>query len=232
MCQGHTGAPTAREHFLPCKLTTSSLHGSAPPIIEPLQLEKTSKIWSNDPPTTNSAHWPCPSVPHHHGSWIAPGMVTPPLPWAAYASASHHSFGEETFLASKLNTFPWHSLRPFPLIPLLHGSQIPNIHCNCQRILLGFNSLGFKLSGESWTIQPGGQPSVSLDFPGLGLAIPRTFFAINSTGISSGITPFLLDRGLWSPAEIDRGKHRANKKKKKTLICQQTIFHPKYKHRD
>ena len=54
-------------------------------------------------------------------------MVTPPLPWAAYANASHHSFGEEIFLASKLNTFPWHSLRPsslflttcpFTLVPL------------------------------------------------------------------------------------------------------------------
>lgn len=29
------------------------------------------------------AHSSCPSVPHPHGSWTSPGMVTPPFPWAA-----------------------------------------------------------------------------------------------------------------------------------------------------
>ena len=56
-------------------------------IIDSLRLEKTSKITKSNTNPPNHAHWPCPSVPHLHGSWTPPGTVTPPPPWAACAKA-------------------------------------------------------------------------------------------------------------------------------------------------
>jgi len=66
-------------------------------ITESLRLEKTSTIiLSNHSSTTNTDHWPHPSVPHLHGSWTPPGMVTPPSPWAAVL-LHHHSHCEDSF---------------------------------------------------------------------------------------------------------------------------------------
>jgi len=57
-------------------------------IIESLRLEKTSKIVkSNRRPNTTMPAKPCPEVPHLHSFWTPPGMVTPPLPWAACSNA-------------------------------------------------------------------------------------------------------------------------------------------------
>jgi len=42
-------------------------------------------------------------------------MMNPPLPWAAYASASPLLQGIKKFLISNLN-LPWCNLRPLPLI--------------------------------------------------------------------------------------------------------------------
>jgi len=53
-----------------------------------LRLEKTSKI-INSSCQTNAAMpaKPCPEVPHLHVFLKRPGMVTPPLPWAACSNA-------------------------------------------------------------------------------------------------------------------------------------------------
>ena len=52
-------------------------------ITESLRLEKTSKIKSNYQPITTVPAKPCPKVPYLRVFWTPPGMVTPPLPWAA-----------------------------------------------------------------------------------------------------------------------------------------------------
>ena len=54
-------------------------------IMEPLWLEKSSEI--PKPNSSNHAHWPCPSVPHLHGSGTPPWIATPPPPWAACSKA-------------------------------------------------------------------------------------------------------------------------------------------------
>ena len=57
-------------------------------IIEPLRLEKTSKIIkSNCQPNTTMPAKPCPKVPHLHAFWTPPGMGTPLLPWVACSNA-------------------------------------------------------------------------------------------------------------------------------------------------
>ena len=72
---------------------------------------------------TNTGHYPCPSVPHFHGSWALSGTVTPPPPWAGCATASPLFLGK-FFLISNLN-FPRHSLRPSSLIlSLLPGRRV------------------------------------------------------------------------------------------------------------
>ena len=63
---------------------TISVWSSAHGIVESLMLEKTSKIIkSNCQPVTTMPSKPCPEVPYLHVFWTSPGMVTPPLPWAA-----------------------------------------------------------------------------------------------------------------------------------------------------
>jgi len=50
-------------------------------------LEKTSEIIkSSCQPNTTTPNKPCPEVPYLHSFWTASGMVTPPLPWAAYSN--------------------------------------------------------------------------------------------------------------------------------------------------
>ena len=60
---------------------------------------------------------PCPltmSLPPLHGSQTPPGMVTQPLPWAAWECLT--TFSEnKLFLTDNLN-LPWCSLRPLPLV--------------------------------------------------------------------------------------------------------------------
>jgi len=64
---------------------------------ESLRLEKTSKIIkSNDQPNTTMSAKPCPEVQYLHIILTSPGMVTPPLPWAASSNADH-SFRKEIF---------------------------------------------------------------------------------------------------------------------------------------
>ena len=77
--------------------TAAELHGdpvtcSSAWTTESLRLEKTSKNTKSNPNPSHHAHWPCPSVPHLHGSATLPRMVTPPLPPVAV-----HTFGEEMF---------------------------------------------------------------------------------------------------------------------------------------
>jgi len=55
--------------------------------VESLRFEKTSKIIkSNRQHNTTVAAQPCPEVQHLHIFWRPPGMVTPPLPWAAWSN--------------------------------------------------------------------------------------------------------------------------------------------------
>ena len=87
-------------------------------ITEPLRLEKTSKIIkSNRQPNTTTPTKQCPEVPHLHVFWTPPGMVTPPLPWAAYSV-------NKLLLISNLN-LPgaiWgHFLLLYPKSVALHG---------------------------------------------------------------------------------------------------------------
>ena len=69
--------------FMEIHLNTGDIN-----IIESLRLEKTSKIIeSNHQHNTTMSAKPCPEVPYLHIFLTLPGMVTPPLPWAACSSA-------------------------------------------------------------------------------------------------------------------------------------------------
>jgi len=70
---------------------------------------------SPTPAHPHHAHWLCPSVPHLHSSGTTPGMMTPPSPWAACATASPLFLRRNYFLIPDLN-IPWSNLRPFLLI--------------------------------------------------------------------------------------------------------------------
>lgn len=48
------------------------------------------------------AHWTHPSLPHLHGFWTPPGMVTLPLPWAACSNAFPLFLRRHFFLLSDL----------------------------------------------------------------------------------------------------------------------------------
>ena len=74
-------------HWHPLPPTGSALLNHR--IIESLTLEKTSKIIkSNHQPITTTPTKPSPEVPHLHVFWTPPGMVIPPVPWAACSNAS------------------------------------------------------------------------------------------------------------------------------------------------
>jgi len=76
-------------HWLEELVTTSAaVNWRSYRIVESLRLEKASKIIkSNCQPITTVPAKPCPEVPHLHVFWRPPGMVTPPLPWAACSNA-------------------------------------------------------------------------------------------------------------------------------------------------
>ena len=57
-------------------------------VIESLRLEKTSNIMkSNRQPSTTVPIKPCPEVPCLHVFQTPPGMLAPPLPWAACSNS-------------------------------------------------------------------------------------------------------------------------------------------------
>lgn len=57
----------------------------------------------------------CYKVLHLRVSWKSPGLVTQPLPWAAYSNAAWPFQKNKLSLYPNLN-LPWHNLRPFPII--------------------------------------------------------------------------------------------------------------------
>ena len=91
----------------------------------PLRWAGPAASWSPLCPLTMS------SVPHPHGSGTPPGMVTPPPPWTACATAAL-LFGRKSFFLTSNLIHCWCNLRPFPLIlSLLPGSRGWSLpHCN------------------------------------------------------------------------------------------------------
>ena len=81
LCVPHVPAPCSQSRSLQNSRRTAQKWYHR--IMDSLRLEKTSR----SPTHPHHAHWPCPSVPHPHISWIPPWMVTPPPPWAACANA-------------------------------------------------------------------------------------------------------------------------------------------------
>ena len=107
-------------HFVLGKRSQCGLLGKAhgAEAIESLRLEKTSKIIrSNRQPIITMPSKPCPEEPYLHVFWTLPGMVTPPLPWAACSNALQ---------LFQYRTFSWCNLRP------------------CLCLLESFSSLGTK----------------------------------------------------------------------------------------
>jgi len=106
--------------YLPCILPSRCTHGWAAPAstvtgrarsraqqsfpfgISPqnCRIIKVGKdLWDSLVPLStypHHAHWPCPSVPHPHGSWTPPGTMAPP---PLCATPSEKNF----FLISNLN---------------------------------------------------------------------------------------------------------------------------------
>ena len=89
MCLGSLKFCLSYGRILNCMTTSGSLLRSLclsdHRITDSLRLEKTSK--SNRQPNTTMPAKPCPEVPYLHIFWTPPGMVTPPLPWAACSNA-------------------------------------------------------------------------------------------------------------------------------------------------
>ena len=83
---------------------------------ESLRLGQTSEITrSSRHPNPTMPGKLCPEVPHLQSFWTPPGMVTPPLPWAAWSQCLTALAVKKFSLISHL-TLPWLNLRPLPLV--------------------------------------------------------------------------------------------------------------------
>jgi len=86
----YSSVPTKQRYIAREEATSSTRPDRAGRgIIDSLRLAKTSKIIkSNRHPNTTMPTKPYPEVPHLHVFWTSPGIVTPPLPWAACFNVS------------------------------------------------------------------------------------------------------------------------------------------------